>query len=259
MKQKWLALLCALVLCCLLPLEGLAVRRGQVVRITNSGSVNVRKGPGTSYGSIGSAQPENIYPYLGTENGWHKIRFTLGAEGYVSANKSTVEDGLVPDEIGNGEKVNAVVRITHNASLNIRSGPGKVFGVISTAYPNETYPYIGPDDGWNIIQLANGEYGYVAANRSAVEIIDEPVSNGGFDEMNGSNIEGTSGATEGTSGATQETTPSTMPCGQCSGTGVCTTCDGFTVIYDANQRMLTTCLSCLGTVKCWMCNGTGVN
>ena len=251
MKQKWLALLCALVLCCLLPLEGLAVRRGQVVRITNSGSVNVRKGPGTSYGSIGSAQPENIYPYLGTENGWHKIRFTLGAEGYVSANKCTVEDGLVPDEIGDGEKVNAVVRITHNASLNIRSGPGKVFGVIGTAYPNEVYPYIGPDDGWNIIELHSGEYGYVAANRSAVEIVDVPQS-GDFDEMNASNI-------EGTSGATQEAAPSTMPCGQCGGTGVCTTCDGFLVVYDANQRRFVNCPSCLSTTECWMCNGTGVN
>ncbi len=251
MKQKWLALVCALVLCCLVPLEGLAVHWGQVVRITNSGSVNVRQGPGTSYSSIGSAQPENIYPYLGTENGWHKIRFTLGMEGYVSANKCVVEDGLVQDEIGEGEKVNAVVRITHNASLNIRSGPGKVFDVIGTAYPDETYPYIGPDDGWNIIELKNGEFGYVAGNRSAVEVIDEPVINTEFEEMQ---IPGT----EGTSGATQETTASS-PCGQCSGTGICSTCDGFAIIYDANQRMLTTCPSCLGTLKCWLCDGTGTN
>ena len=245
MKRRITLLACLLLILCLLPMEGLAVRYGQVVRITHHVSLNVRSGPGTSYGVIGEVQPENIYPYLGTENGWNRIRYTGGVEGYVSGNKTTIEDGLVPDELGTGQLVEAIVRITHTNTLNIRSGPGKSYGVIGVANPNDTYPYLGPDDGWNMIRYTNGQVGYVAGNRSEVEVVGV---------MAGDSI---APETDGTSGATG-TTDIAFACSQCDGNGVCTTCEGSGFVYGAVQQNFIECPSCLRLGTCWRCQGDGI-
>lgn len=171
MKQKWFALVCLLMILCLLPLEGLAVRYGDVVYISNNNAVNVRRGPGTSYGVLGEAQPTNSYVYLGEENGWYCILYQ-GQEGYVSGNRVTIETGLVPDEYGWGDSVYAIVRVTHGNALNVRSGPGKKYSSIGQAAPGSTWDYAGMDDGWNIIYLPDGQLGYIAANRTEVEVLE---------------------------------------------------------------------------------------
>ncbi|MBP3650157.1 MAG: SH3 domain-containing protein [Clostridia bacterium] len=242
MKKKWIAMLLLLILCCTLPLEGFAVRYGQVVRVINSGSINVRSGPGTNHSSIGTAYPQNIYPYLGEENGWYYIRYVGNIDGYVAASKCTVEPGLVQDSIGNGPFVNAVVRITNPHSLNIRIGPAKVYDVVGTAYPDEVYPYIGPEDGWYCIRLSNGLEGYVASNRTSIEIIgDLPVT------------------ASPTPVPTAVPTPvPTVPpaddiCDLCGGNGLCRTCDGMGLVYGAIENRYIVCPSCLGFGYCWLC------
>lgn len=225
MKRKWMALVCFVMIVCLLPLNGMAVRRGEVVRITNANAVNVRKGPGTGYSVIGEAQPDNTYVYLGTENGWHRIIFTGDTEGYVSGNRTAIEDGLVPDYVGGGEKVKAVVNVTHYNALNVRKGPGKSYGIIGEARPGSSWPYLGMDDGWNIIDF-NGKTGYIAANRTEVDTV---------------------------AGATDES----MPCRVCPGDGVCTTCDGGGSIWHAAEWIFVPCISCEGSGLCWGCGGDG--
>lgn len=170
MKKKSVAFLCLLLIVTMLPLSGLAIRYGDVVRISNSNAVNVRKGPGTSYGVLGEAQPTNLYVYLGSCDGWECILYH-GQKGYVSGSRVTVETGLVPDEYGWGERVEAVVRVTHGNALNVRSGPGTRYGSIGQAKSGSTWDYLGMEDGWNIIDY-NGSYGYIAANRTAVEVVE---------------------------------------------------------------------------------------
>lgn len=229
MKKK--LLVCLLLMICLLPLEGLAARYGEVVRITNRNAVNVRKGPGTGYGMIGEAQPENIYAYLGTENGWHRILFTGDTEGYVSANLTTVEPGLVPDDVGYGERVEAVVNVTHYNALNVRKGPGTKYGSMGEAKPGSSWPYLGTDDGWNIIEYTNGRIGYLAANRTEVEVIDV--------------IAGSTSAKE--------------ECFSCNATGICSTCDGTYYIYHAAKKEHVACISCGASGECYACDGEGYN
>lgn len=245
MKKRVLALVILLILCCLLPLEGMAVRYGQVVRVVSGSSTKVRSGPGTNHSSIGNAYLENIYPYLGTENGWYHIRYVGNLDGYVDAGKCVVEPGLVQDSIGNGPFVNAVVRITNKYSINIRSGPAKVYDVIGTAYHDETYPYLGPEDGWYCIRLSNGQEGYVAANRTSVEVLGElPI---------------TARPTQAPTAVPMPTlSPTAAPsydgvCHMCGGNGICRTCDGMGLVYGAVEGRYIVCPSCLGFGYCWIC------
>ena len=171
MKKKLFAFVCLLLIVSMLPLSGLAIRYGDVVRISNSNAVNVRKGPGSSYGVLGEAQPTNLYVYLGERDGWYRILYR-GQEGYVSGSRVTIETGLVPDEYGWGDSVYAIVRVTHSNALNVRSGPGTKYASIGQAASGSTWDYAGMDDGWNIIYLPDGQLGYIAANRTEVEVLE---------------------------------------------------------------------------------------
>lgn len=171
MKKKFFAFICLLLVISMLPLSGLAIRYGDVVRITNSNAVNVRKGPGTSYGVLGEAQPTNLYVSLGSCGDWECILYH-GQEGYVAADRVTVETGLVPDEYGWGDYVDAIVRVTHSNALNVRSGPGTRYGSIGQAPSGSTWDYAGIEDGWNMIWYSDGQIGYIAANRTEVEVLE---------------------------------------------------------------------------------------
>ena len=227
MKRKWMVLFCLLL--CLLPMTVQAVRRGDVVRISHHNAVNVRKGPGTEYGQIGEAQPENVYPCLEKVGDWYHIRFTGNVEGYVSASLTTLEPGFVPDDVGNGEQVIAVVRNTHVNALNVRYGPGKKYDVFAEIRPDSTYPYLGTDDGWNIIQFDDERIGYVAANRTEIEVIDVVAG----------------------------PTLTAQTCTVCEGSGQCMTCQTKGYVYSVMEKAYMECPSCCGLGFCWACTGEG--
>ena len=173
MKRSVLALACLLMIACLLPLESLAVCWGPVVRITARSAVNVRQKPDANSKMLGEVQPQNTYPCLSKTGDWYEIIYTGDITGYVPVKYVTLETGLVPNHLGSGVPVEAVVRVTHVNPLNVRGGPGKKYGTIGTAKPDSTYPFLGTDDGWNSIQYSATRIGYIAANRTTVEVVGE--------------------------------------------------------------------------------------
>lgn len=291
MKRKFLVAVCLLMVFCLLPMEGMALRLGQVVRITNGGSINVRKGPSTDYNSVGTAKPDYIYIYLGTENNWHKIVYGENVVGYVSGNKSAVEAGLVPDEYTDGPQAEAIVRITHTATLNIRKGPSKDTKVVGTAHPNDTYKYLSPANGWYAIQMNDGQTGYVAANRSQVEFLGIYDENGNFTSVTPTPSPTPKPTPKPTATPVPTLAPTpiptvvptlvpivtavptayyptatpvppimpqgSVPCQHCGSTGVCVSCNGFGAVYTYGQTSLAYCPTCYGNGRCLHCSGSG--
>lgn len=58
--------------------------------LTANVQVNVRSGPGTTHSILGAIYPNEAYYVLGEENGWYKIKFFEGQEGFVSGDYVTV-------------------------------------------------------------------------------------------------------------------------------------------------------------------------
>lgn len=230
MKRKLLAVTCLLLICCMLPLNALAgLRWGDIVRITSKSAVNVRSGPGSDYRMIGEAMSTNTYTMLGQENGWFFIQFTSTETGYVPSKYSQMEAGLIWDEYGPSE-AEADVRNTHYNALNVRKGPGQNYGVIGEIKPDTTWPYRGTENGWHRI-LYNGQYGYVAANRSEIEVVDTYAS---------------------------ATSDGGEPCYMCDGDGKCPVCRGLGLIYDRVSGNNITCPTCTDDKICLACGGDGI-
>lgn len=225
MKRKVVMLLSLLMILCLLPLESMAVCWGAVVRITSSAAVNVRQKPDAKSRLLGEVQPQNTYPCLDKVGDWYEILYTGDITGYVPAKYVTRETGLVPNHLGGGAPVDAIVRVTHYNALNVRSGPGKKYSTLGSAKPDSTWTFLGTDDGWNIIQYGH-EIGYIAANRTEVEVVD-----------------GQAGATGAAS----------VDCDVCDNTRVCRTCMGACHVYSAAKQDYVRCPSCDGQGACYAC------
>lgn len=216
MKRKWKVLVCLLLICFMLPLNASAgLYWGQIVRITSKSSVNVYSGPGRDFTFYGAAMSSNTYDFLGQEGDWYYIQFTSTKRGYIPAMYAVIEGGLVWHE-GSGE-AEAVVRNTHCNPLNLRSKPNKNSLVVGIMRPDTVLEYCGTENGWNRV-LTNGEYAYVAGNRTAIEVTDAFAL---------------------------------TDCDVCGGSAVCKVCKGRGWSLSAD----TACSSCSGLGTCPSCSG----
>ncbi|WP_208870916.1 SH3 domain-containing protein [Paraclostridium sordellii] len=134
---------------------------GTKIKVVSATSLNVRSGPSTSHGIIGSLKNNEKVEVISESNGWSKIKYN-GKEGYVSSTylKDSNEGGTSkPDEKPNVETKIKVVAAT---SLNVRSGPSTGHGIIGSLKNNEKVEVISESNGWSKIKY-NGKEGYVSS------------------------------------------------------------------------------------------------
>ncbi|MEG1004193.1 MAG: SH3 domain-containing protein, partial [Clostridium sp.] len=89
----------------------------------SSSSLNVRSGPSTSTGVVGSLAHGTVVQIIGNENGWYKISYN-GTTGYVRGDFITLGGSAA----GNGT---GTIKLNDpSSSLNVRSGPSTSTGVV---------------------------------------------------------------------------------------------------------------------------------
>ena len=131
------------------------------IKVVAATSLNVRSGPSTGHGIIGSLKNNEKVEVISESNGWSKIKYN-GKEGYVSSTylKDSNEGGTSkPDDKPNVETKIKVVAAT---SLNVRSGPSTGHGIIGSLKNNEKVEVISESNGWSKIKY-NGKEGYVSS------------------------------------------------------------------------------------------------
>ena len=135
--------------------------------IINTGTVNatvlnVRSGSSTSHSVIGTLSSGSKVEIIETANGWHKIKYN-NTQGYVSAdyikintdsNNNTSIDQ--PSHITDGK-----VAIVTADALNVRSGAGTSYSIITTARYGSKLPIISYTSGWYKVQVGSST-GYVS-------------------------------------------------------------------------------------------------
>ncbi|CEO07493.1 mannosyl-glycoprotein endo-beta-N-acetylglucosamidase [[Clostridium] sordellii] len=134
---------------------------GTKIKVVAATSLNVRSGPSTSHGIIGSLKNNEKVEVISESNGWSKIKYN-GKEGYVSSTylKDSNEGGTSkPDEKPN---VGTKIKVVAATSLNVRSGPSTSHGIIGSLKNNEKVEVISESNGWSKIKY-NGKEGYVSS------------------------------------------------------------------------------------------------
>jgi uncharacterized protein YgiM (DUF1202 family) len=118
---------------------------------TVTGSVvNVRSGPGTSYGIVTQAVRGTTVTVISQENGWYKI-VVNGKEGYMIDDYLSVNSGQA-----------SIQGIVTGSVVNVRSGPGTSYGIISQVNKGASITITATLNGWYKISI-NGKEGYISS------------------------------------------------------------------------------------------------
>ena len=147
------------------------------VQAKTTSDLNVRKGPGTSYGIIKVIDMNvTVTVTEATNSSWYKVKLSDGTEGYLAAQYLKITSGDInsvkpgnsgDDNTNNGNNSNApatdeYVRVT--VGLNLRSKPNtscKVLTVLSTGTVLNVLDR--KTSGWVHVRTTGGAEGYVSA------------------------------------------------------------------------------------------------
>jgi len=129
-------------------------------------SLNVRKGPSTSYASLGKLAQGATVQIVGTDSatGWYKIKYGTGY-GYISNKYVTITgtSGGNNNTVTPGNPGTAVKTGKTTSSLNVRKGPSTSYASLGKLAQGATVQIVGTDSatGWYKIKYGTG-YGYVS-------------------------------------------------------------------------------------------------
>lgn len=121
----------------------------------------VRKGPSTSYSTLGTLEEGEVVVKVGTAGVWTKIIFD-DVYGYVrTADISTYDD----DEliiIDNSSSSGSTMVVT--ANVNVRSGPGTNYSKLGELGKGDTVTKVGATGNWTIINWGSYGTAYVSSS-----------------------------------------------------------------------------------------------
>jgi len=135
------------------------------VAIINTGAANLRYGPGIGYEVVAVANQGVTVSLLGrnADSSWIKVQMSNGTQGWVSApllSTSTVLSTLTL--ISDVPNLNAAA-IVATGALNVRSGPGVIYSVLTNVSMGQSIGLIGraSDNVWVKARLSTGQEGWV--------------------------------------------------------------------------------------------------
>lgn len=121
--------------------------------------VNVRSGPGENYSKIASVKKGSTYKTLKTSNGWYNIALNSKQKGWIK--------GSFVTPINNPSQGTSIVEkkvMISGTTVNIRSGPGVKYKLITSLKKGTTLSYLKVSNNWFNIVLANKKSGWVSGN-----------------------------------------------------------------------------------------------
>jgi SH3-like domain-containing protein len=121
-----------------------------VVKVT-SDTLNVRKGPGVSYGVCGELGRGEAYTIVQTQNGWGKLKSGVGWINLSYTQKvsnSTTASATVSTS-------QYLVKVTAN-NLNVRKGPGASYDISATVKKGDVFTITQTKNGWGKLKSGVG-------------------------------------------------------------------------------------------------------
>ncbi|WP_420976419.1 SH3 domain-containing protein [Bacillus vallismortis] len=186
MSKKYFVLIVCIIVAGTLfpPFSSVTAAQGEAVIATDE--MNVRSGPGLSYGITAEARKGEHYPILKEKGDWVQIQLGSGEKGWVVSWLITKEDLS-----GTSSSESSGTVTSTDPDLRMRTGPGTSYDVIGKFPQGSQGSVIDKDSGWIKISYQNAT-GWVSS---------EYVTSGGSSAVSEGNQQTeSSGATTGTVG-----------------------------------------------------------
>ena len=124
--------------------------------IVTTSVLNVRTGAGTNYSIMSKVYKGDTLEVIGSLNGWYNIKLSNGKTGWVSGDYLSISGSSTNTESKKGT-------VTTD-TLNVRSGAGTSYSIISKVHKGDTVNIVGSSNGWYKIELSSGKTGWVSSD-----------------------------------------------------------------------------------------------
>lgn len=147
--------------------QAAAASAGQVA-VLNGSDINVRGGPGTSYGIITQGGSGDRFPVLESSGDWVKVQLSSGT-GWVAGWLVSLE--TAQPVVSQPEVVKPApaavsgrlkVAVVSGSVVNVRSGPGTSNAVVGSVVQGNSLPVLSQSGDWCQVSLPSGGNGWVA-------------------------------------------------------------------------------------------------
>ena len=138
----------------------------KTVSTVNGGSLNLRKGPGTTYGVRGTVANGATVQVIGTEDDWVKISVIGGQTGWIKAKYISGSSG----GSSGGGSLPSKFYVGHvtASTLNVRKGAGSGYTKVGELHTGDGFKVTGSQGNWYSIEAFNGLKGWISKNFAAV-------------------------------------------------------------------------------------------
>lgn len=125
-----------------------SVNKQGVVKVNSA--LNMRSGPGSNYGVIGTLRNNDKVEIIKEVDGWYEIKFN-GKVGYASKSYITIVNEGSNNGTDSVIKEGTVYGVSTN--LNVRTGPGTSYQVIGYLLSGDKVKILGEENGWYKVQF----------------------------------------------------------------------------------------------------------
>jgi cell wall-associated NlpC family hydrolase len=152
------------------------------LKITSSGNLRMRSGPGTNYSIVTSLKRGTIVKNLGASGSWYKVQYG-NYTGYVSGDYVTEAEYTDSSNTGGSSGGNTGnetsydgVKITSSGRLNMRKGAGTSYGIVAKLPSGAVAKLVSTHGDWYKVTY-KGDTGYISAEYCKLVDYDSSVSN----------------------------------------------------------------------------------
>lgn len=156
--NKFAAILAVLLVLALIPAAALAET---VTLAYSEGALNLRKGPGTEYRSLGTLHDGDHIDVLSYGSVWSKVETDSGKVGYIK--NLYIDDGNSDYAAGTDYYSDHFTAYT-TASVNFRAGASTGTASMGTLSRGTKITVLGENDGFYLVKNSAGTQGYVSKN-----------------------------------------------------------------------------------------------
>ncbi len=123
------------------------------------GTMNLRRGPGTSYGVVGQILAGTVLAVSARSGDWVRVKQGQ-ADAWLAAWLATVKT-LDAEQFGAGDLSRRVIAL--KAGVRVRRGASEEYGVVATLRAGAQATYLSSSDGWHRITTSSNITGWVDA------------------------------------------------------------------------------------------------
>lgn len=177
------------------PVQSEQASYDEPVAVVWTGALNVRTGPGVGYQSTAVVYSGQVVVLVGRSgfNHWVKIRLYSGHEGWANSYYLNMSVPISNLPVASGPAPTPPITptppvvpensaIVATGALNVRSGPGVSYSVVTVVYQGQTLQLLGRNasGSWVQVRTPSGHVGWVNASliQTAVPIHTLPIAGG---------------------------------------------------------------------------------